>query len=199
MAEGTLEMQALLEICQSEITRLELCFNVKTALLILAGECTKEGVVTLGDAEVSSCIEYKYLGVKLSASTDMYSLQEAKTHEAGSRAQCILRCRCLWGGNRNLMVRDLWKLVHVPGLTFANAAVNMSAATREWLERGQREVGRIALSCRYTVANEAVKGDIGWSSLEAPYESHGAIESGARVESKYSFIKIIATDGGDRR
>ncbi|KAH6945221.1 hypothetical protein HPB50_007571 [Hyalomma asiaticum] len=58
MAESTQEMQALLDICQSEITRQGLCFNVKTALLRLTGECTKEGVVSLGDAEVSSCTEY---------------------------------------------------------------------------------------------------------------------------------------------
>ncbi|KAH6920372.1 hypothetical protein HPB50_028639 [Hyalomma asiaticum] len=54
---------------------------ITTTLLRLSGECTKEGVVTLGDAEVSSCIEYKYLGVKLSASMDMYSLYEVKTRE----------------------------------------------------------------------------------------------------------------------
>ncbi|XP_075749200.1 uncharacterized protein LOC142814366 [Rhipicephalus microplus] len=168
MAESTEEMQALLDICQDEITRLGLCFNVKkTALLRLVGEYTKEKVVTLGDAEVSSCTEYRYLGVKLSTSTDMYSLHEAKTREAGLRAQSILRRRCLWGCNRYLMVRDLWKLVHVPGLTFANAVVVMSAAPREWLERRQREVGRIALGCHGMVANEAVQGDIGWSSFEA--------------------------------
>ncbi|KAH8020329.1 hypothetical protein HPB51_000670 [Rhipicephalus microplus] len=168
MAESTEEMQALLDIFQDEITRLGLCFNVKkTALLRLVGECIKERVVTLGDAEVSSCTEYRYLGVKLSASTDMYSLHEAKTREYGLRAQSILRRRCLWGCNRYLMVRDLWKLVHVPGLTFANAVVLMSAATREWLERRQWEVGRIALGCHGMVANEAVQGDIGWSSFEA--------------------------------
>ncbi|KAH6927911.1 hypothetical protein HPB50_009844 [Hyalomma asiaticum] len=163
-------MQALLEICQSEITRLGICFNVKkTALLRLAGERTKEGVVTLGDVEVSRCTEYKYLCVKLSASTDMYSLHEVKTREAGLRAQCILRRRCLWGCNRYLMVRDLWKLVHVPGLMFANAVETMSAASREWLQRRQRQVGRIALGCHGMVANEAVHGDIGWSSFEARF------------------------------
>ncbi|XP_075739527.1 uncharacterized protein LOC142784990 [Rhipicephalus microplus] len=95
MAEITKEMQALLDICQDEITRLGLCFNVKKiALLRLVGECTKESVVTLGDAEVSSCTEYRYLGVKLSAPTDMYSLHEAKTREAGLRAQSILWRRC---------------------------------------------------------------------------------------------------------
>ncbi|KAH6933563.1 hypothetical protein HPB50_016335 [Hyalomma asiaticum] len=44
----------------------------------------------------------------------MYSLHEVKTREVGLRAQCILRRRCLWGCNRYLMVRDLWKLVHRP-------------------------------------------------------------------------------------
>ncbi|KAH6947850.1 hypothetical protein HPB50_021835 [Hyalomma asiaticum] len=100
MSESTQEMQALLDICQSEITRLGLCFNVKTTLLRLAGDCTKEGVVTPGDAKVSSGTEYKYLSVKLSALMDMYSLHEAKTREAGLRAQCILRRRRLWGCNR---------------------------------------------------------------------------------------------------
>lgn len=65
------------------------------------------------------------------------------------------------------MVRDLWKLVHVPGLTFANAVVCLSPGTREWLERQQREVGRAALGCHGRVANEAVQGDVGWSSFEA--------------------------------
>ncbi|KAH7958882.1 hypothetical protein HPB49_006119 [Dermacentor silvarum] len=65
------------------------------------------------------------------------------------------------------MIRDLWKLVHVPGLTFANAVTCLSPATREWLERQQREAGRTALGCHGHVANEAVQGDVGWSSFEA--------------------------------
>nr|XP_037273265.1 LOW QUALITY PROTEIN: uncharacterized protein LOC119165185 [Rhipicephalus microplus] len=40
-------------------------------------------------------------------------------------------------------------------------------STREWLERGQKEVGRMALDCHRRVATEAVQGDIGWSSFEA--------------------------------
>ncbi|XP_075535218.1 uncharacterized protein LOC142570765 [Dermacentor variabilis] len=71
------------------------------------------------------------------------------------------------GCNRFVMVRDLWKIVHVPALTFANAVLCLSAPTREWLERRQREVGRIALGCHGAVANEAIQGDLGWSSFEA--------------------------------
>ncbi|KAG0421103.1 hypothetical protein HPB47_002980 [Ixodes persulcatus] len=61
----------------------------------------------------------------------------------------------------------MWKAVAVPGLTFANAVVCAPGDTRTTLERRQREVGRQALGCHGTVANEAVQGDLGWSSFEA--------------------------------
>ncbi|KAH6943703.1 hypothetical protein HPB50_025628 [Hyalomma asiaticum] len=114
----------------------------------------------------------------------MYGLHEMKTRDAGLRAQCTLRRRCLWGCHRYLMVRDLWKLVHVPGLTFANAVVTMSAATREWLKRRQREVGRIALGCHGMMANEAIQGDIGWSSFEAPRSTVHAYQHLFQIEPK---------------
>lgn len=79
----------------------------------------------------------------------------------------MLRRRSLWGCNRYILVRELWKAVHVPALTFANAVVCISADTRAWLERGQREVGRVALGCDGRVAIEAIQGDLGWSSFEA--------------------------------
>ncbi|KAH9360761.1 hypothetical protein HPB48_018216 [Haemaphysalis longicornis] len=65
------------------------------------------------------------------------------------------------------MIRDFWKLVHVPALTFANVVVCLSARGRDVLERRQREVGRIAVGCQGRVANEAVQGDLGWSSFAA--------------------------------
>ncbi|KAH6932629.1 hypothetical protein HPB50_008198 [Hyalomma asiaticum] len=43
---------------------------------------------------------------------------------------------------------------------------NMSAATREWLERLQRVVGRIAPRCHGTAASEAFQGDISRSSFK---------------------------------
>ncbi|KAH6921168.1 hypothetical protein HPB50_027843 [Hyalomma asiaticum] len=67
--ESTQEMQALLDICQSEITLLGLCFNFKkTALLRLAGECTKEGAVTLGDAQTYTRRRHVKLDSRLNAS-----------------------------------------------------------------------------------------------------------------------------------
>lgn len=66
-----------------------------------------------------------------------------------------------------MLVQELWKGVHVPALTFAKAVVCLTAETRAWLKRGQREVGRLALICHRRVAVEAIQGDAGWSSFEA--------------------------------
>ncbi|KAH6920765.1 hypothetical protein HPB50_028247 [Hyalomma asiaticum] len=67
--ESTQEVQALLDVCQSEITRLGFCFNVKkTALFRLAGECTKEGAVTLGDAQTYTRRRHVKLDCRLNAS-----------------------------------------------------------------------------------------------------------------------------------
>ncbi|KAH7954694.1 hypothetical protein HPB49_020982 [Dermacentor silvarum] len=168
MAENREDLQTLLDICQVEISRIGLCFSTrKSAVVCLAGGLTDPAVLTLGGKPVAICNEYRYLGVTLCAEADKYSFHETALRQAALRAQRILRRRCLWGCNRFLMIRDLWKLVHVPGLTFANAVTCLSPATREWLERQQREAGRTALGCHGHVANEAVQGDVGWSSFEA--------------------------------
>lgn len=168
MAENQEDLQTLLDICQVEILRIGLCFSArKSAVVCLAGGLTDPAVLTLGGEPVAICNEYRYLGVTLCAEADKYSFHETALRQAALRAQRILRRRCLWGCNRFLMIRDLWKLVHVPGLTFANAVTCLSPATREWLERQQREAGRTALGCHGHVANEAVQGDVGWSSFEA--------------------------------
>ncbi|KAH9382932.1 hypothetical protein HPB48_023567 [Haemaphysalis longicornis] len=65
------------------------------------------------------------------------------------------------------MIRDLWKLVHVPALTIADAVVRLLVRGRDVLERRQREVGRTAVGCHGRVANEAVQGDLGWSGFAA--------------------------------
>nr|XP_037272730.1 uncharacterized protein LOC119164611 [Rhipicephalus microplus] len=111
--------------------------------------------------------QYRYLGVNLCTSADIYDKQEEHVRQTSVRAANVLRRRSLWGCNRFVLVRELWKAVHVLVLTFANAVICLSAATRRWLERGQREVGQLALACHGRVAVEAIQGDLGWSSYEA--------------------------------
>lgn len=81
--------------------------------------------------------------------------------------RAYLTSRSLWAFSRYEVVRALWKLVAVPGLAFGNAVLCMSAATRRALEVRQREAGRVALGVHAYTTNEAVQGDMGWSSFEA--------------------------------
>ncbi|XP_037505770.1 uncharacterized protein LOC119382110 [Rhipicephalus sanguineus] len=169
MAESNQDLQSLLDICQTEVASLGLRFNTKkSAVVCLAGGNTDTAALTLGGEPLTARNDYRYLGVTLCVDAAKYSLHETMIRQAAlQQAQRILHRRCLWGCNRFQMIRDLWKMVHVPGLTFGNAVVCLSPTTREWLERQQREVGRAALGCHGRVANEAVQGDVGWSSFEA--------------------------------
>lgn len=166
MAECSQDLQALINICQVEITRLGLCFNwKKSALVPIAGPGMDEGYMRLRDEVLMVCSAY--LDVQISSRPELCGHQEDIFHQKALRAQCILCHRCLWRCNRFVMVRGLWKIVHMPALTYANAVLCLSAPTREWLERRQRKVGRIALGCHGAVANETLQGDLGWSSVEA--------------------------------
>ncbi|KAH6923621.1 hypothetical protein HPB50_003247 [Hyalomma asiaticum] len=148
MAESHQELQDLINISQAEIMRLGLRFNCKkSAVVPLAGTCADGVTLRLGDEVLMVCTTYRYLGVELSSGPELYGQQEQLLRQRALRAQSILRRQCLWGCNRFVIVRDLWKIVHVPALTFANAVLCLSAVTRDWLERRQREVGRIALGC----------------------------------------------------
>ncbi|KAH9378443.1 hypothetical protein HPB48_013927 [Haemaphysalis longicornis] len=75
--------------------------------------------------------------------------------------------QALWSFNRFEVLRGLWKMVVVPGLTYGNAVLCLSTGTREALERRQREAGRMALGTHKGVAIEGIQGELGWSSFEA--------------------------------
>ncbi|KAH7980492.1 hypothetical protein HPB49_016671 [Dermacentor silvarum] len=99
--------------------------------------------------------------------SELLTTHEENLRKTSPRAAKVLRRKSLWGCNRFLIARDMWKSVHIPGLTFANSVVCLSSKTREWLERGQQEVGRLALGCHGRVAVEAIQGDLAWSTYEA--------------------------------
>ncbi|KAM7300865.1 hypothetical protein ISCGN_016447 [Ixodes scapularis] len=99
--------------------------------------------------------------------SDYLAEYEQGVREKALRGQRVLNAKALWSFNRLDVVRGLWKAVTVPRPTLASAALCPSAATREYLERRQREVGRLALGARGTTPNEAVQGDAGWSLFEA--------------------------------
>ncbi|KAH7985834.1 hypothetical protein HPB52_025379 [Rhipicephalus sanguineus] len=53
------------------------------------------------------------------------------------------------------------------GLTYANAVLCLSTGVREFLERRQREIGRLALRVHKHTPVEVIQGEMGWSSFTA--------------------------------
>ena len=169
LAEDRHQLEKLVTISAHHLEGLGLRFNPqKSAVVQFAGALDTDSPLELpsGD-QLPFATEYRYLGVTLSVEEGHFQRHEDRLRQTSQRASSILRRRSLWGCNRYLLVRQLWKSVHVPCLTFANAIICLSSQTREWLERGQREVGRLALGCHGRVALEAIQGDVGWSTYEA--------------------------------
>ncbi|KAH6927519.1 hypothetical protein HPB50_005185 [Hyalomma asiaticum] len=137
-----------------------------------------------------------FIGVTLRSEGDIYGQHEEIIRRTALRAQCVLRRRILWGFNRYLMVRDMWKLVHVPALTFCNATICLSHATREWLERRQRDVGRAALGSHGAVPN---RGCCREDTSDGPPSRHFMRkERFARQVFEYLAATCMRTDWTDR-
>lgn len=81
------------------------------------------------------------------------------------RSKNILRKRSLWAFSRHEVVRGVWKVVVVPGVTCGNEALCLFSQTRDFLEHRQHEAGRTALNAHRAVAMGA-QGELGWSSFE---------------------------------
>lgn len=168
LAGNSGDLQTLVTSCAEAMAPLGLQFNTKKSAVVNFSGPGLPGLLTLPDGGLlPEAPEYRYLGVNFWAQVDYTANHERHLRQTSQRAGQVLRRRCLWGFNRPIMVRELWKAVHVPALTFANAVICPAAQTREWLERSQRAVGRLALGCHGNVANEAVQGDLGWSCFEA--------------------------------
>ncbi|KAH7966326.1 hypothetical protein HPB49_015292 [Dermacentor silvarum] len=140
LAENETQLQQLVETSAKHLGTLGLAFNSRKSAVVQFSGDRENPTMVLPDGERLPAAEgYHYLGVVLSASDGVNAEHEAHLRQSAQRASRILRRQCLWGCSRYLMVRELWKSVHVPGLTFANSTICLTAPTRDWLERGQRE------------------------------------------------------------
>ncbi|KAG0424540.1 hypothetical protein HPB47_028249 [Ixodes persulcatus] len=215
MAGSLEELQELLDTCGEEGTTLGLTFNPSKSGVLRAGMEQQETQetedaptqlsqkVNIQGQEIEWRTEYKYLGVTLQSGQKYLEQHEAELRTTANKRKGYLGCRGMWSFSRYETVRALWKMVAVPGLTFANAVLCLSARTREHLEVRQREVGRLALGTHRNTTSEYVQGDMGWSCFEAREASSKLIferrlctlpeQRSARQVFKYIHLQSINT------
>lgn len=146
---------------------LGLSFSREKSGIMVFNDGEEHKTVSVQQVEIPLVKEYKYLGVWLNNSEDYTQAHEAHLKTKGRRNAAIMKHRALWGYSKYEVVRGVWKRVMVPGLTFANSVLCMKPETQAGLEVNQRAVGRLALGAHSKTTNEAVQGDMGWSSFEA--------------------------------
>lgn len=66
-----------------------------------------------------------------------------------------------------VMVREIWKSLGVPTLTYSSDATVFSKSLLQTLELMHHQLGRIALAANDYTIKEAVQGEMGWSSFGA--------------------------------
>ncbi|KAH7983265.1 hypothetical protein HPB52_010572 [Rhipicephalus sanguineus] len=99
---------------------------------------------------------------------DYLSAYEKELRARAARYKGILCRRALWSYSQYEVMRALWKMVAVLALTYADAVLYLSTGVREFLERRQREIGRLALGGVHKhTPMEAIQGEMGWSSFTA--------------------------------
>ncbi|KAM7291453.1 uncharacterized protein ISCGN_028026 [Ixodes scapularis] len=166
------EMQQLLDICTKQGDRLGLKFSSRKCKVLKWGptenvEGALDTPLVLQGETVQCVTDYKYLGVHLSTGRNYIQAHESAVRAKAMRGKEVLAATSMWAFDRYEVARSLWKMVMVPGLTFANRVLCTSSQTREFLEVRQREAGRMALGAHRGTPNEGVQGDLGWSAFES--------------------------------
>ncbi|XP_049270212.1 uncharacterized protein LOC119386210 [Rhipicephalus sanguineus] len=131
LAEDRHQLQQLVTISAHHLAGLGLRFNPqKSAVVQFAGEVDTNLPLELPNGDkLPFSTEYRYLGVTIGMGEGHFLGHEDRLRQTSQRASCILRRRSLWGCNRYVLVRELWKSVHVPCLTFANAIICLTSRT----------------------------------------------------------------------
>nr|XP_054927159.1 uncharacterized protein LOC126531471 [Dermacentor andersoni] len=173
------DLQRLANICGQEGNNLGFKFSVRKSGVMVFNENSEQTVEIQGQ-EIPRVTEYKYLGIWINEGNRYMKTQEKSITVKGKINAAIMKHRALWGYNRYEVLRGMWKGVMVPGLTFGNAVVCLKSGVQSGLDGNQRSVGRLALDAHGKTTNEAVQGDMGWTSFEVR-EARSKIEYEERL------------------
>ena len=111
--------------------------------------------------------EYKYWGVVLTNSKTYLDKFEQNLLKKAQLFRNILRAKSLWTFSKYRVTREIWKMVGIPKITYANAVLCVGVRTLQRLNVIQREVGRMALGLYDNAPNAFIEGEMAWSSFEA--------------------------------
>ena len=165
MAESREEMERMIEEVCRYGRDLEVKFSGEKSKIMEVGEREQEeGEWMLGEKRMEVVEEYKYLGVIIGVNGFGREMNEK-----------VKRAGMMWGrmlnavkerANKYEVVRGIWKGIGVPGVLYGMEAIECSSRDIKLLESIQNRIGRLGLGAKKWTAVEAIRGEMGWSSVE---------------------------------
>ncbi|KAG0444747.1 hypothetical protein HPB47_013427 [Ixodes persulcatus] len=119
-------LQVLLDICGELATHLRLRFNQSKSAVLVWGDRDgpnqepEEQWWYLQGGKLTKQNTVKYLGVTLAAESDYVKVHKREKRLGVIRGKGVLANKTTWTFSRFEVVRGLWKMAIVPGLTYAN-------------------------------------------------------------------------------
>ena len=196
MCETGNDLQELLDIVNGYGVDFCVKFSKdKSQIMVINDDRNEEREWKLGDNVLKRTREYKYLGVTLTENGSDRAKDE-KVFQANQwygRLASIARFRA----NKYVAVRELWKTMAVPSITYGMNVLNWSECELQKLEVIQNKVGRVALGANRYVSVEAIRGDMGWSTF-SERSMKGNIMYKVRIERMQDdrWVKRVHKDSG---
>ena len=165
MSEDMNELQGMLDVVSGYGRDFGMTFSgdKSEVLIVNPGEVDEDRVWMLGGKTVKHTHEYKYLGVWLNREgcAKAKSGIVARANQWHGRLASAIRFRA----NRYEIIRVLWKTMAVSGIMYCMSVMPWTECELNKLEVIQNKVGRLALGAAKFAANEAIRGDMGWSTF----------------------------------
>ena len=133
-----------------------------------SGSALPTSELRIGDRVIQWVAQYKYLGVELHAGVP-FRLFTARAEASASRAANAVSAMGMWSGKLPATLGDrVYKAMVRPLLEYCSEVWSI----RSWpaAETIQLSMGKRILKCSPHTPSEAVRGDLGWLSMEARHQ-----------------------------
>ncbi|CAF2076495.1 unnamed protein product, partial [Rotaria magnacalcarata] len=132
-------------------------------------ECTdvdRRNQWVLGDDILEIVNKYKYLGVEIRKGDGKLKGMIRNNESKAGKVAGLIRNTTWRCSNKYEVGRVLWKGVGVPRCLYGAEVLGFTQAEVNKLEKVQRQVGRLSLGAKKYTANEAIGGELGWSTMD---------------------------------
>ena len=166
LSESAEDMQEFLDITTTYARNYLVDFGYEKCNIMIVNKTEEDKHITwnLKNKEITLTSDYIYLGVWINENGQDKTMQEkiALANSWMGRLASAAKMRTC----KYETIREVWKTIAVPAIMYGMEAISVKDSDIERLETIQNKVARISLNAPKYVANETLRGDMGWSTFK---------------------------------